>query len=79
MYAHELTEIITSPKLADDKAWLSGNYENADLCSWEFLVLKSVATGEDAGTQTEGVYNYELGGSKYLIQSNWSAKTQKCE
>ena len=74
--AHEFTEAATQPTgygwcyLGGGESCFSANAtENADQCAWTF-----------GNTVNAGrfLYNLELGGLKYLIQSNWNLKKKSC-
>ena len=65
--AHELAEAATDPYL---DAWYNSNwYENADICAWNF-----------GGRMWSGsyLYNIEVGGLRYYIQSNYNLNTKMC-
>ncbi len=66
--SHELEEATTDPDL---NAWYDrSGAENADKCAWTFGTTSTAGNGAS--------YNVTLGGTKYLIQQNLSASTQKC-
>jgi len=66
--SHELEEATTDPDL---NAWYDrSGQENADKCAWTFGTTSTAGNG--------ALYNVTLGGTKYLIQRNWSATTQAC-
>lgn len=66
--SHELEEATTDPDL---NAWYDrSGAENADKCAWTFGTTSTASNG--------ALYNVTLGGTKYLIQRNWSASTQAC-
>lgn len=68
--AHELAETATDPR--PPTGWVASNgMENADLCAWKYSNVKKTITGQ--------WYNV-VGprGSKYLVQDNWSLRTNSC-
>ena len=64
--AHELSETVTDPYF---NAWVEGPNENADICAREFLDMK-----EDKGV----LYNNDVGGKRFVLQSNWDIRRNKC-
>jgi hypothetical protein len=79
--AHEITETASNY----DNAWRDPEgEENADKCSAFYLDYRFddlEGRKDDGGDGGSGAYNVdftESGGGKYLIQSNWSIKQQKC-
>ena len=76
--AHEIAE--TASDYAN--AWRDGSgYENGDKCGSYLLGLQSASAVSTGVYQSpfNGVYNVDFGDNgKYLIQSMWSATSQKC-
>ncbi len=65
---HELDEAVSDPQL---NAWYDARgYENADKCAWTFGTTYAATGG--------GIANVKLGARDFLVQRNWSAKTQTC-
>ena len=69
IYAHEIAEIATNPELT---AWEDQNRsENIDKCAGDYgTILKRESDGAN--------YNMEIGGVKYLVQTNLHPVTQDC-
>ncbi|KAJ3301247.1 hypothetical protein HDV03_001166 [Kappamyces sp. JEL0829] len=69
--AHEITE--TASDYAN--AWRDGSgYENADKCAYYYLNVKGIG----ATSPYNGAYNVNIGGTNFLIQSNWHPTKQGC-
>ena len=65
--AHELAEAVTDPVL---NSWYNSyGYENADICSWNFV---------GRIWYNNYYYNMVAGGLRYYVQSNYNLATQSC-
>lgn len=63
--SHEHLEAITDPRL---NAWYdSVGYENGDKCAWTFGAVSAAHK-----------FNQTINGHKYILQAEWSNKTNQC-
>jgi hypothetical protein len=71
--AHELTEMATDPLVGPNVfnlGWIDDDLqENADKCQSQYF---------DVQNEGFGAWNIELETGKFLINPNWSVKTQSC-
>jgi hypothetical protein len=66
--SHEHNETITDPTAG---GWYdAGGYENGDECSWDFGPTTFNALG--------GSFNQVINGHQYLLQQEWSNRTNRC-
>jgi hypothetical protein len=61
--SHELEEAVTDPDLNAWYSSINGN-ENGDNCAWNWGTTSTASNGAK--------YNQTIGGTKFLIQQNWS-------
>jgi len=79
---HEVVEVITDPYFTGYHATLTGGaiVENGDLCQWNSTGWSGAPTGYNVDNSTGApvVWNMNLGGIEFLLQSMWDPVLGRC-